>query len=138
MLGAPLAKLFIEYCKKFSLTLPAEALLIPIPLYKSRRRTRGFNQADIIAKYIGEHLTLPVANNILHKTKKTQSQVDLSQDERRQNIVGSFTVVNTDPIKNKTVILVDDIKTTGATLETAACVLDAAGAKKIWAITIAH
>ena len=118
--------------------LSRNALLIPIPLYKSRERVRGFNQAHLIARALGTRMGIPARDDILLKTRNTPAQMALRREERLTNLAGTFTVSNTESVRNRTIILLDDIKTTGTTLEEAARTLRAAGAKKIWAITVAH
>ncbi|MES3031758.1 MAG: phosphoribosyltransferase family protein [Patescibacteria group bacterium] len=122
-------------------------ILIPIPLSKNRLRERGYNQVELICKEIiklndlrhGVNMTLE--NNILIKPKETEHQARIeNRRERLKNIVGSFAVKNEDKnkLKNKNVILIDDITTTGATLDEARKTLRKAGAKKIIAFTVAH
>jgi len=138
-----------------------EPLLIPIPLSAQRKRERGYNQAQLICEEIihltssplyfkkmerggslarrGEVLTL--ANDILIKTKETEHQARIKdRNTRLKNIIGSFAVKETEKnkIKNRNIILIDDITTTGATLTEAKKVLKLAGARKIIAFTVAH
>jgi ComF family protein len=133
------------------------AILIPIPLSPSRYRERGYNQAQLICEEIIKidrvaHLRhgvnvpqdsnkLSLANNILIKPKETEHQARIKDRRTRlKNIIGSFAVKkeNVIKIKNKNIILIDDITTTGATLTEAKKVLKQAGARKIIAFTIAH
>lgn len=136
--GLLLGDLIVEYLKKFKVPLPEGAVLLPIPLHPSRQRTRGFNQAELIALRIGEILHLPVEKSILRKIKKTIPQMELRAEERRKNVVGTFSVADPESTRGKTILLLDDVKTTGATLEEAARVLKKAGAKRVWAMTVAH
>lgn len=133
-----LGDMLLGYVHKFGIILPRGAMLIPIPLHPGRQRTRGFNQAELIAQRLGECLGLSVEAEVLRKVKKTTPQVELSAEERRKNVVNTFAVSNTSLIMGKTIFLLDDVKTTGATLEEAARVLKEAGVKRIWAITAAH
>ncbi|MBI2053434.1 MAG: ComF family protein [Candidatus Sungbacteria bacterium] len=112
--------------------------MIPIPLHKSRERVRGFNQSRLIAQECARSLRRPLHTDILHKTKKTAPQMELLREARLTNLAGAFTVSSADAIRNRTCILIDDVKTTGATMESAARTLKDAGAGKIWAITIAR
>lgn len=131
-----LGGLLSGYLKRFSVSLPLGALLIPIPLQKNRFRVRGFNQSELIAS----HMLIPAARNTatLIKTKQTMPQTELSGDERRTNVAGAFAVINPGTVQGKIILLVDDVKTTGATIEEAARTLKKAGAKRIWVITVAH
>ena len=116
----------------------ADFYLVPIPLDKKRMRWRGFNQAEEIGKELGNFLGIPLLNDILSKTKVTLPQVELSGSEREKNIKGVFLVSNSGKIQKKRILLVDDIYTTGATMEEAAQVLKEAGAKEVWGIVAAR
>lgn len=137
-LDETLAQLLKEYFDAHRINFPKNAVLVPVPLHKNRKRTRGFNQSELVALRLQEIFPIELHSGIIQKTKKTKPQIELTASERQQNVAGTFNVSNPDAVKNKTVILLDDVKTTGATLEEAARVLKDAGAKKIWAITIAH
>ena len=113
-------------------------LIIPIPLHKDRERQRGFNQAELIGKIIGEILNLPAEKNILARHKKTESQAKMKNWEKRsENLADAFSLRSSEAIKNKNIILVDDVHTSGATISEAAKILKANGAKKIIALVIA-
>lgn len=118
--------------------LSRDSLIIPIPLHPARERTRGFNQSYLIAQALGEKIGIPARNDILRKIKNTKPQMGLLREERLKNMTGVFIISDIAAIKEKTIILLDDVKTTGATLDEAARVLRDAGAKKVWAITVAH
>lgn len=122
----------------YQVALPHDVFLIPIPLHKSRERTRGFNQSRLIAQELARKLHLTLRTDILKKIKETAPQMELLREARLTNLAGTFVVSDTSAVRNRTCILVDDIKTTGATMEEAARVLKDAGARKIWAITIAR
>lgn len=133
-----LAELLHAYLTYHEIHLPADSILIPVPLHKRRERIRGFNQSRLIADLLGKKLGIKAASDILQKIKATTAQMELSGTERRANLKGAFAVSDTGVIRNRTCILIDDVKTTGTTLEEAARVLNGAGAKRIWAITVAH
>lgn len=118
-----------------------DPILIPIPLSKRRRRERGYNQAEIIAKGIKkiseDRLTLET--DVLVKIKETEHQAHIKERHKRlRNLAGSFAVLHPEKIKGKNIILIDDVTTTGATLTEAKKALKIAGAKKIIAFTVAH
>ena len=124
-------------------------ILIPIPLSPKRLRERGYNQAELICKELikindlRRSADMKLENNILIKPKETEHQARIeNRTERLKNIVGSFTVKNYEQnaelLKNRNIILVDDITTTGATLNEARKTLKQAGARKIIAFTVAH
>ncbi len=107
--------------------------MIPIPINKQRLRTRGFNQTHVLAL---AQSYLPILSNILIKTKYHAHQAGLSQEERSRNIIRSFTIKKSLPPKKY--LLLDDVFTTGNTLNEAARILLEAGAKEVCAITLAH
>lgn len=108
--------------------------LCPVPIHKTRRRTRGFNQAELLAQDFGRMARLPVLD-VLRREVKTKSQTALGRDERGQNIKNAFTCAAPAEVKGKAVILVDDVCTTSATLEECARILRRAGAREVLAIT---
>jgi len=119
-----------------------QPILIPIPLSNKRKRERSYNQTELICKEIiklDKKNNLILEKNILIKPKETEHQARIeSRNKRLKNIIGSFEIKNLEKIKNKNVILIDDVTTTGATLFEAKKILKQAGAKKIIAFTIAH
>lgn len=111
---------------------PEESLIIPIPLSKKRYRERGYNQAELIGQFLSDKMSIRMEINVLYKIKDIASQVEIKDREKRlKNIIGAFAVKNPEIIKNKNVILIDDITTTGATLNEARHILKQAGAKRI-------
>jgi ComF family protein len=115
--------------------------LIPIPLSKKRYMERGFNQSELLCKelLILSPTSFVLEKNVLLKQKDTPHQAHIKDRQTRlKNIIGSFYIKNPKIIKNKNIILIDDVTTTGATLSEAKKILKQAGAKKIIAITIAH
>lgn len=114
-------------------------VVIPVPLYSSRERSRGFNQAGLIGKAIADRLGLIFIDGVLKRTKNTKPQVELKGDERRKNIISAFAVTNNyEPQTMNSILLVDDVWTTGSTLRACGNVLKRAGAKKVWAMTLAR
>jgi predicted amidophosphoribosyltransferase len=87
-----------------------ETVLIPVPLHRKRHNWRGFNQSFLLSKNIGERFSLPVREDILYRTKNTKPQSKTgSEEERRKNIDGAFSCPDADKVKDKNIILVDDI-----------------------------
>jgi ComF family protein len=115
-------------------------ILVPIPLYKQRLKWRGFNQAEELAKELSKFLLIPVYSNILVRIKETLPQVNLAKEERENNVRGAFAVRNSElkSIEKKKVLLVDDVYTTGSTMEECARVLKESGAKEVWGIAVAR
>lgn len=112
--------------------------LIPIPLEKNKLKSRGYNQAEELAKELSKILKVPLILDNLVKVKKTPPQMELSAQERLGNLKNAFLIKNTTDIADKKIFLVDDVYTTGATMEECAHVLRDAGAKSVWGITIAR
>lgn len=109
--------------------------IIPVPLHSSRKRMRGFNQSDILAKYLSKYLELPVFFDCLCRVKKTKDQKGLNRTERLHNLDNAFMVRDLPPnIKN--ILIVDDVYTTGTTIEKCAKVLKDSGINKIYFLTI--
>ena len=119
-----------------------EPILIPIPLSKKRYRERGFNQSEILCQKlieIDQNKYLKLEKNILIKIKETEHQARIGDRRHRlKNLSGSFSVKNSEIIKRKNIILIDDVTTTGATLNEAKKILKSFGARKVIAFTIAH
>ncbi len=113
-------------------------ILCPIPLERKKLKWRGFNQAEEIGKEIAQFLKIPLINDALFKIKETAPQVELSEKERKENVLGAFVCQNKEKIKEKKILLVDDVYTTGSTMEEAAKTLRMAGAKEIVGITVAR
>jgi ComF family protein len=106
---------------------------VPVPLHRSRKRARGFNQAAEIAR----HLSIP-SLSLLKRTRATVSQTDLPAHERHANVKGAFALRTRTDVKDLVIVLVDDVSTTGATLAACAQVLRDAGAREIRGLTVAR
>lgn len=129
-------KLMIDYIKKDPEIIDAD-IITPVPLHKTRLREREFNQSLIIANGIAKEFDLPV-KNILEKTRKTGYQNELTKSERLTNLKNAFAVRAGIDIEGKNVLLIDDVMTTGATLNECACTLLSGGAKKVTCFTLAR
>jgi len=119
-----------------------DVIIIPIPLSALGLRERGYNQAELIAKKLSEldgNINFKIEKHILIKNKETKHQARIkNRNERLRNLSGAFAVKNELLIKNRNIILIDDITTTGATLNEAKKILKKAGTRKIIAFTVAH
>ncbi len=135
-LAEPLSELLIA---RLQLGFPrGDLVLVPVSLAQSRERERGFNQAKILAERTGPEFDIPLLSGALVRTKDRPAQIELKGRERRENVKGIFAVRgDIEQVKNKTILLVDDVFTTGATLNEAAKVLKRAGARNIWGLVIA-
>ena len=115
-----------------------DIVLVPIPLAKHKLRLRSFNQAEEIAKIIAGNLGLPLAANALIRTRGGVSQTELNDPQtRRKNVKNAFSCPDLSLVENKIVVLLDDVYTSGATMEECGHVLKEAGAKEIWGLVIA-
>jgi ComF family protein len=113
-------------------------VLIPVPLEKKKLRWRGFNQAEEIARELSRFLELPLINDVLIKKKTNLAQTNLSEKERIKNVSGIFDCHKQEKIKDKNILLVDDIYTTGATMKESAKTLKKAGVQKITGVVVAR
>ncbi len=155
-----LSELFYEGIiqkEEFHKVLTSDSVLVPIPLYKSKMRKRGYNQAEILANGLGKKLDLQVLN-CLERIRDTKTQVGLKKEEREENIKGAFRLkpkfeyriskleTNSKSQNSKSqkvldlgsVFLIDDVVTSGATLKEATKVLKKSGVGKVYCITLAH
>ena len=113
-------------------------MVVPVPLFPKRNRTRGYNQSELLAKNFAPRVGLTADTKSLVRIKNTVSQTTLGRMGRLANMKGAFSCKNPAAVKGKTVLLIDDVATTGATLEGCAAALKAAGAKKVMAYTFAR
>lgn len=116
--------------------------VVPVPLYKTKFRQRGFNQAELIAKAALKLLpagsSFELVSGVLLRTRDTHSQIGLTSHQRRENMRGAFAVPRATEITGREVILVDDVYTTGTTATECARVLRRAGASQVWVATVAR
>lgn len=133
-LATPLGKLMGNYWKQGP--LPAE-IIVPVPLHRDRLRERGYNQAALLARELGRSAALPVSENGLVRVRATRPQVDLNAQERKENVRDAFHCPGME-LKGKRVLLIDDVYTTGATLEACSIALRGIGARSVWALTLAR
>ncbi len=110
-------------------------VIIPVPLHRSRQRKRGFNQTELIARVIGRELQIPVDEKCLYRIKNTVPQKELNDKERGKNVKKAFQVRD-NVVKYKKIVLVDDIYTTGTTVDACAETLLKAGAKEVYCISV--
>lgn len=137
-----LAKPLADCLKDYFLLLDqrpdfSDFLVLPLPLHKSRLKWRGFNQAAEIGKYFCKNFNLKM-NDVLVKIKKTRPQTELDGKERLENIKGAFLVKNKKLIEDRKILLIDDVYTTGSTMEEAAKILKKFGAKEVWGLVLAR
>ena len=116
--------------------LASDLILVPVPLHVRRKKWRGFNQAEILAKSLSLKFNQPYGE-YLARIIETASQVGLKKDERKKNVKGAFRLRTGADVSGKNILLVDDVYTSGATMQEACRVLKKAGAKTVWAIALA-
>jgi len=137
--GAPymhktLANMMAE--KYLSLKWKCDEVLF-VPLTPKKQKKRGYNQTELLAKHFCEKLNLPLFGDVIIKTKETKQQLSLGFVDRQENIKQSFKVIDKTKIKNKNILIIDDVFTTGATSGAIAHTLKEAGAKKVYVLTFA-
>lgn len=133
-LAVPLGEMLATFWRAFP--LPAD-VVVPVPLHPRRLRERGYNQSALLAVYLGECTGLPVLTESLHRIRHTRSQARLDARQRKQNVAGAFACLG-DAVRGRSVLLVDDVCTTGATLEACSVALKEGGARSVWALTLAR
>jgi ComF family protein len=113
-------------------------VVVPVPLHPKRKKERGFNQAQIIAKELARIKGIEVGDQLLLKIKNVPPQTSLRVEEREENVSGAFAVAEKDKIKGSVVLLVDDVYTTGSTIRECSSVLRNADVKEVKALTVAQ
>ena len=113
-------------------------LVLPMPSTFGHRLDRGFNQCVYFGKAFAKRLGKPFAAHVLARAHSPKRQGGLPEEERRKNVLGTFRVRKPSAVRGKTVMVVDDILTTGSTLSECAAELKRAGASRVWCVTLAH
>jgi len=140
-LAKTLTSIIIEHLvlsKKNTDNIWENSVLIPVPLDSKKIRERGYNQTEELSNEMSKVLTIPVITNNLLKIKQTEPQMELTKSEREKNLENAFKIKNPAEFAGKKIFLVDDVYTTGSTMEECAKVLKISGAKQIWGIVIAR
>lgn len=138
-LAPALAQLLVQgWDTPLTLPLHQAEIVVPVPVHPRRRRERGFNQSELLAECFCKVVGLPCSPETLRRVQYRQPQVGLRQDERRQNVQGAFEAFSGEAVVGKRVLLIDDVWTTGSTLNEAASALLASGAEKVFAYVVAH
>lgn len=136
-LRRPLALLTLEGLTDY-IVGKAPDIIVPVPLHRSRLRNRGFNQAVLLGDVFSSSLSIPMLLNGLVRTRQTEPQIELSAEQRRNNVKGAFTSAKPADIKGKRVLLLDDVMTTGSTVDECSRELKKAGASSVLVITAAR
>ncbi len=134
-LATLLAQLMNNYLKTYS--VPGN-ILIPVPIHNKRIRERGYNQSLLLARKLGKLTDLPVIENYLIRQIQSPPQArSASVEERHRNVADAF-ICNDSGLRDRQVLLIDDVATSGATLDACAKVLKATGASSVWGLTLAR
>ncbi len=134
-LAMPLARLLQNYLA--ANPIPGEAL-VPVPLHHRRLRERGYNQSGLLARELGKFTNLPVVDDCLIRQRQTSPQTKTATvDERRSNVANAFTCRD-QRLQNKQILLIDDVSTSGATIDACAAALKATGATSVWGLVLAR
>jgi ComF family protein len=133
-LGEALSRPLFDYFQQ--LNWPVD-LIVPVPLGAERMVSRGYNQAELLARPMALATGLPYRTNALWRSRETRSQVGLSATERHQNVSGAF-CAKSELVAGRNVLVIDDVTTTGATLDSCAAALLDAGAQSVYGMTMAR
>jgi len=145
-LAEPLARLMADYWQ--TNPIPVD-LVTAVPLHPARQRERGYNQADLLARAFGRMIGVPVGPAVLRRVRHTRSQVSLNAAQRRENVQSAFAAIaptqfskrqgdDSFVVSGRRVLVIDDVRTTGSTLEACSLALKAAGASSVWGFTLAR
>jgi ComF family protein len=141
----PLGTMLAKALSQLAATAPAEMLVVPVPLHRSKRAQRGFNQSRLLASCALAALRrthpawlLKLAPTTILRLRPTASQASLTPRQRRSNVRGAFRVAHPEAVQSKHILVIDDIFTTGATVRSVAQELRRAGAASVWIGTLAR
>ena len=136
-LAKPLAGFLVEFIKEYDFPIDMADLIVPIPLHKRKLREREFNQSQLLAKHVSDEFNVRLSDGNLFRIKDNQAQAELTDEKRWENVMGIFGLNNPIEFSNKTIILIDDVITTGATVSEAASTLKENGANLVFVLTLA-
>ena len=138
-LAGPIGKLMSRYLDKIKEEIDfKDYVVVPTPLHKIKFNRRGYNQSELIAAEVAKHLNLETASDLILKTKPTKDQASLKEEIRNENVKGAFICLKPESVSGKKILLVDDVYTTGATMNECARILKQAGAAEVWGLVIAR
>ena len=138
-MAVPLGRLLIVFAREQAPALNGLRFdgVLAVPMHPTRQRQRGYNQSERLARVVGAELGLPLSLNALARVRPTRPQVGLSAEARRTNLRGAFSVRDTDAVTGKTLLLLDDVVTSGSSLYECCVTLKASGAAAVYALTLA-
>lgn len=128
--------LLVAYCEEFPFLKEVD-LVLPVPLHPAREWERGFNQAALLAEFVGEALRIPVALRGVSRIRPTLPQVGLKARDRRKNVEGAFRVKDQEIIQGKRILVIDDVLTSRATVESLSRTLKEAKAGRVFVLAVA-
>jgi len=134
-LSGPLGALLRDACRRSRLR--AE-IVVPVPLHPRRLVQRGYNQSALLARHVADELAVPLATDALCRVVDTLPQVQLPRESRRANVEGAFRIGRTGRVEGKTIALVDDVSTTGATIRACRHALLEVGATRVTSVVVAR
>ena len=120
----------VEFIKSYD-------IIVPVPLNKKRKKERGYNQSELIARELSNETNIQMVKDCIIKVKNVEAQSSLNKEERQKNIQGVYELINTKDLDGKKVLIIDDVYTTGSTINECSKVLSKAHTSKIGALTIA-
>ena len=133
-IAAPMGAAMAQHLQRHGV---APDVIVPVPLHKSRQRERGYNQAELLARAVGRWIETPVDAGLLARTESAGPQArSASREERQANVAGAFKAQR--EAIGKSIVIVDDVTTTGATLQSCAETMRKAGARRVWGLTFAR
>lgn len=127
----------IDFIQMYNLDIDQFEHIVPVPLHPTRLRERTYNQSELLARRVSQYFRKELSLNNLVRIRHTQNQASLAKKNRWTNIEGAFTIKNSKAFSNQSILLIDDLLTTGATVSEAAKELKRAGAKKVGVFTLA-
>ena len=113
-------------------------IVTPVPIHRVRRRSRGYNQAELISTAVADILEKPHLPHLLRRIKYTKTQTKLNREERKRNVAAVFSINKASGIQGKNILLVDDVFTTGSTVNSISGLLKEEGCEKVFVLTISH
>ncbi|MDD2679369.1 MAG: ComF family protein [Candidatus Omnitrophica bacterium] len=137
-LAGPLSRMMADFIREYDFPIDYMDFIVPIPLHKAREREREFNQAEALSRHIAAEFNKGLKSSLLIRTRPTETQTGLANERRFLNMRESFRVAKDTDLKDKNVLIVDDVLTTGATSSAAAAALKGAGANIVFVLTLAN
>jgi len=128
--------LMIDFIDRHQLPVALFDVITPIPLHPVRFRERGYNQSALLSLALGQHYGIAHSEDLLVRQKATQTQTELGAKQRWTNMIDAFRIKNSTDLEGKSVLLIDDLYTTGATVQNAALALKTAGAARVCVLTL--